>query len=298
MLDLFDKNFLKTLRMLNLITRKHFKRERMGVRRTRHRGMSQEFSDYKEYDPGDDLRFLDWNIYGRLDRMFVKLFYSEESLNIYILVDTSGSMRFGSPSKLDYARRIAAAASYVGLTRQDRVHLVPFSSSLSSSVMHAVRPGQVLTLFRFLEGLKASSAGDLKRSAEEFVLRYKRRGVVFLLSDFMFEKPVEEALKLLEYMRYEVNCIQIIDPAEEDPRMAGLCHLIDSETGSLKEIDIDAPTLALYRDLLQEFFQGLESFCAGNRIGYFRAVTSTPFENVILRLFRDRGGQVRLRGGH
>ncbi|MBI3890286.1 MAG: DUF58 domain-containing protein, partial [Candidatus Wallbacteria bacterium] len=229
MIDLFDKNFLKTLRMLNLITRKYFKRERMGVRRTRNRGSSQEFSDYKEYDPGDDLRFLDWNIYGRLDRMFVKLFYSEEALNVYVLLDTSASMKFGSPSKLDYARRVAAAAAYIGLSRHDRVMAIPFSSGMGDNILRGNRPGQALAFFRFLEKLEPGAIGDLQKTAAEFVLRYKKPGVVFLISDFLFEKGVEEALHLLNFHRYEVNCIQLMDPAEEEPRLSGLCHLIDSE---------------------------------------------------------------------
>lgn len=288
MIDLFDKNFLKTLRMLNLITRKYFKRERMGVRRTRNRGTSQEFSDYKEYDPGDDLRFLDWNIYGRLDRMFVKLFYSEEALNVYLLVDTSASMRFGNPSKLDYARRVAAAAAYIALARHDRVLAIPFASGISDNILHGNRPGQALAFFRFLQKLEPQAAGDLKKTANEFVLRYKRPGVVFVVSDFLFESGVQEALRLLNFHRYEVNCVQLMDVLDEEPRLTGLCHLIDSEDGSLRAVDVDAPTLALYQDVLQEFYRGLESFCAGNQVGYYRAVTSTPFENLILRLFKSR----------
>ena len=288
MIDLCDKNFLKTLRMLDLITRKYFKRERMCVRRTRNRGSSQEFSDYKEYDPGDDLRFLDWNIYGRLDRMFIKLFYSEEALNVYVLVDTSASMKIGSPSKLDYARRIAGAAAYIGISRHDKVNLIPFSAGMSGNVMHGNRPGQAVSFFRFLEKLETGTAGDISKTANEFVLRYKRPGVVFVISDFLFEKGTEEALRLLNFHRYEVNCIQLMDPSEEEPRLAGLCHLIDSETGSLKAVDVDVPTLALYKEVLQEFYRGLEAFCASSQIGYYRAITSMPFESLILRLFRNK----------
>ncbi|MBI4871242.1 MAG: DUF58 domain-containing protein [Candidatus Riflebacteria bacterium] len=288
MLDLFDKNFLKTLRMLDIITRKFFKRERMGVRRTRHRGSSQEFSDYKEYDPGDDLRFLDWNIYGRLDRMFIKLFYSEESLNLYLLVDTSASMGFGSPAKLEYARRIAAAIAYVGLTRHDRVHVLLFADGLLGQPFSGTRGGHVLTLFRFLEKLTASSAGDFEKSAKEFVLRTKRPGPVFVLSDFFFDSDTQTALRLLEYHRFETTCLHLLDPLEESPRYSGLCHLVDSEDGSLRELDLDSPTLSLYRDLLGEFCRELEAGCAGMRVAYHRVPTSTPFENVILGLFRER----------
>jgi uncharacterized protein (DUF58 family) len=296
MLDLFDKNFLKTLRMLNLITRKFFKRERMGVRRTRFRGSSQEFSDYKEYDPGDDLRFLDWSIYGRLDRMFIKLFYSEESLNVYVLLDTSASMGFGSPSKLEYARRLAAAIAYIGLTRHDKVHLVPFAAGLKEPSPQANRAGHVLTLFRFLEKLQPASTANLEKSIQEFTLRYKRPGIAFVISDYLFDSKVETALRLLAYHRFDVNCIHVVDPAEESPKMSGLCHLVDSEDSSLKELDVDTPTLVLYQELLQDFFHGLESLCSSCRASYYRAVTSTPFENVILNLFRERRGAVTASG--
>ena len=130
MAKLLDDDFLRRIEQLEIASRKIFRGRMKGERRSKSRGQSSEFADYRTYVEGDDLRFIDWNIYGRLDRLLLRLFEEEEDLSIYILLDASRSMTIGEPRKLDYAMKLAAALTYVGLANLDRVSIVPFSDRL------------------------------------------------------------------------------------------------------------------------------------------------------------------------
>src|SRR5260370_21887665 len=131
---LLDSLFLAKLEQLELVSRKIFLGVMKGERRSKKKGQSVEFADYRNYVKGDDLRFLDWNLYGRLDRLFIRLFQEEEDLHFYLLIDNSLSMDFGNPSKLHYARQVAAALGFIGLVNMDRVVVEVFSERLTTSM--------------------------------------------------------------------------------------------------------------------------------------------------------------------
>ena len=153
--NILDDGFMAKIERLRLVSRKVIVGRIRGERLTRKRGQSAEFADYRHYAVGDDLRFLDWNLYARLDHLFLKLFLEEEDLHVYILVDTSGSMAYGRLSKLHYARKVAAALAYIGLANYDRV----FVAALGEGRLQQIGPlrgkHQALRLLDFLSGLKA-----------------------------------------------------------------------------------------------------------------------------------------------
>src|ERR687884_649648 len=159
---LLDPQFLARLEQLELVSRKIFLGVMKGERRSKRKGQSVEFADYRNYVVGDDLRFLDWNLYARLDRLFLRLFMEEEDLHFYILLDNSLSMDFGTPSKLRYAKQVAAALGFIGLVNMDRVVIEAFNDRLTQS-MPAVRGRRSLwRLMDFLQKIEPAGPSDLK----------------------------------------------------------------------------------------------------------------------------------------
>src|SRR3954447_24025384 len=190
---LLDPQFLVKLEQLELVSRKIFLGLMKGERRSKRKGQSVEFADYRNYVKGDDLRFLDWNLYARLDRLFLRLFMEEEDLHFYLLIDNSLSMDFGTPSKLLYAKQVAAALAFIGLVNMDRVVIEAFNEKLTQS-LPAVRGRR--SLFRVLDFLhKVEPAGpsNLRESLRTFSLKSSGKGIVVLLSDFMDKGGYEDA---------------------------------------------------------------------------------------------------------
>jgi len=264
----------------------------MGGRITQRTGSSVEFSDYKEYKPGDDIRFIDWNIYGRLDKMLVKLFFNEENLSSYILLDCSSSMNFGNPSKFDYGRRLAAAISYVAASNNDSVRIFCFSDGLKEFSPKADRGAHILPVFRFLESCSSGGKSDFGSAVSAFTKRFKKPGVVFVLSDFMFPhdpenglNDSEKGLKHLSFCKHDVNLIQVLSSEEVNPTYNGLWSFTDSETEDRRNVFIDDSVLTLYREAMEEHFADLAGLSKRNGMNYLRTVTDVPFENMILQLF-------------
>src|SRR5271169_4522112 len=182
---LLDPEFPARLEQLELVSRKIFLPRMKGERRSKKKGQSVEFADYRNYVVGDDLRFLDWNLYARLDRLFLRLFMEEEDLHFYVLIDNSLSMDFGTPSKLLYAKQIAAALGFIGLVNLDRVVVEAFNDRLTQT-MPALRGRRSLwRLLDFLEKIEPAGPSDLTRSLRTFSIKSSGRGIVVLLSDLM-----------------------------------------------------------------------------------------------------------------
>src|ERR1041385_3372421 len=190
---LLEPQFLHKLEQLELVSRKIFLGLMKGERKSKKKGQSVEFADYKNYVKGDDLRFLDWNLYARLDRLFIRLFMEEEDLHFYVLIDNSLSMSFGSPTKLHYAKQVAAALGFIGLVNMDRVVVEAFNNRLTQS-MPAVRGRRSLwRLMDSLHQIEPAGPSDLKRALRSFSLKCSGKGIVVLLSDFMDKAGYEEA---------------------------------------------------------------------------------------------------------
>ncbi len=287
---LLDADFLKRLEQLTLVSRRIFRGRLKGERRSARRGFSSEFADYRNYVEGDDLRFIDWNIYGRLDRLFLKLFLEEEDLHVHVLVDVSRSMDFGAPGKLGYARQVAAAVAYVALCNLDRVQVHAFGESLarSSGALRGQRSAR--RLFEFLESLAPAGRTSLAAACRALVqTRSFGRGVAVVISDFLDPDGYEEGLRLLIGHKLDVHAVQLLAPEELDPPLVGDLRLVDAEDGSVQEITVSQPLLAQYRATVEAFREGLREFCVRRGAGYAFGSTATPFDQLVLTYLRESG---------
>jgi uncharacterized protein (DUF58 family) len=298
---LFDSGFLAKLEQLYLLSKKLFRGEHRAERKSRRIGSSLEFADYRNYTFGDDYRNVDWNIYGRLDRLFVKLFEEERDLHIYLLIDASASMHWSGPAasgaaitlthphpKLAQAARIAASLAYIGLANLDRVNLFWFNRTLEADMGLARGKSQFHNVLEFLRRVpRTAGETSLLTACSAFALRIRRRGLVFLVSDLFDPAGYEEALALLRYNQFDLHVIQVLDPAELRPDAAGDLRLIDSESAATFEVTADESLLRRYHQSIDAYLGGLEKFCVTRGIGYARASTAVPFEDLVLRVLRD-----------
>jgi uncharacterized protein (DUF58 family) len=283
----FDEAFLRKLEYLSIVARRVFGGGLRADRRSRKGGAGIEFADHRAYSAGDDLRYVDWNVYARMERLLLRLFEEEEDLHVYLLVDTSASM--ANDGKLDQALQIAAALAYVGLSNLDRVAVVPLSSDAPAGLRPTRGRGAILPILRFLDGMEARGTTSLRASIEAFVRRAPRPGVAILLSDFYDLDGYADALDRLRYRKHEPTAIQIWSGAEADPDLLGDVELVDLETGLGRDLTIDEDMLAEYKRAHRALTEGVEKYCAGHSIGYVRADVATPFESTVLHLFRRAG---------
>src|SRR5207245_2857471 len=219
---LLDPQFLHRLEPREMGSRKIFQGRMKGERRSKKKGQSVEFADFRNYVIGDDLRFLDWNLYARLDKLFIRLFFEEEDLHFYILLDNSLSMDFGSPTKLQYARQIAAALGFIGLVNLDRVVIEAFNDRLTQAMPAARGRRSLWRMMDFLQKIEPAGPSDLARSLRSFSLKFSGKGIVVLLSDFMDKGGYEEALRYLVARQLDIYVIQILSKEEIDPEIVGV----------------------------------------------------------------------------
>src|SRR5438477_1560787 len=259
---LLDADFLARLEQLELVSRKIFLGRLKGERRSKRKGQSVEFADYRNYVVGDDLRFLDWNLFARLDRLFIRLFMEEEDLHFYILLDNSLSMDFGTPSKLHYARQLAAALGFIGLVNMDRVVIEAFNDRLTQS-MPAVRGRRSLwRMMDFLQKIEPAGPSDLRKALRTFSLKSSGKGIVVLLSDLMDKGGYEEALRYLVARQMDIYVIQILSQEEIEPEIVGDLRLVDIEDEDIAEITVSAPLLKRYKKNLAAYQAGIHDFCS------------------------------------
>lgn len=292
--QLFDSAFLSRLEQLHLLAKGLFRGERRAERRSRQTGASLEFADYREYAPGDELRSIDWPAYGRLERLFVKLYEQEQDLPVSFLVDVSASMRWRATdaaegwSKLEQARRLAAALAYIALANLDAVNLGYFSSDLQEDLGLTRGKGQFHRVLEFLREVPvAEGATNLSASLRSLTQRAKRRGLVFVLSDFFDPAGYEEGLSMLRHAQFQVQTIQILDPAELSPQDTGDLRLRETESGALMDVTANESLLARYRKEVETFNHGLEQFCRQRGIAHAQVFNTTPFQDVVLKTLRD-----------
>lgn len=291
---LFDSAFLAKLEQLHLLAKKLFRGEHRAERRSRQTGSSLEFADYREYTPGDELRSIDWPAYGRLERLFVKLYEQEQDLPVHFLMDVSASMRWTPSSseirhsKFASASRITAALAYIALANLDRVNIHCFASGILSELGIARGKAQFHSVLDFLRKTPDPDGPTrLLECVRAFTQRVKRRGLVFVLSDFFDPAGYEEALSLLRHSQFEVHTIQILDPAELAPAHVGDLSLLEIETDKSLDLTVSENLLRRYREEIAAFNSNLESFCLQRAIAHARVTTDVPFEDIVLRILRD-----------
>ncbi|HET9491229.1 MAG TPA: DUF58 domain-containing protein [Methylomirabilota bacterium] len=282
----FSSEFLAQLERLTLASRRTFRGRVKGERRSPRKGQSVEFSDYRPYGMGDDLRYVDWNIYGRLNRLHVKLFVDEEDLCVHLLVDGSSSMAFGEPTKLRYAARVASALGFVGLVSLERVGVGVLREKVTEGWAPTRGRNQFVTLVDFLARLEADGATNLNRGLSDYARRAHEPGLAIVISDLLDPGGFESGVRALLERRFEVHVIHVLAAEELQPTLAGDLRLHDSETDSMLEITVDGEALRRYRQRLGEFLQRVEDFCRSQEIGYRRVSTETPVEEFVLSHLR------------
>jgi uncharacterized protein (DUF58 family) len=286
---LFGDGFLETLEYLHIVARKILSGQMKAERRSRQKGVSVEFADHRPYAPGDDFRFIDWGVYFRTDQLFLKLFEEDEDLQIYFLIDCSGSMDFGVPYKFHYARRLAAAVAYLGLARLDRVSIVPFSSSLAHSASETLQlrgKGKVFRMLNFLEGLTAQGETKLLDSLRTFSGSKRKRGLVVLISDLYDGQGVTSAINMLRIQKFEPYVIHVVSPQEVDPAQVGDLRLLDCESSRFRDVTITESLLRRYHEVYGAFCGNIEQFCRSREVGYVRCRTDVPFKETVVHMLR------------
>jgi uncharacterized protein (DUF58 family) len=290
---LLTPEFLSKLDRLELASKRIVQGRLQGERRSRRKGSSVEFADYRNYSVGDDLRRIDWNIYSRLEKLFLKLFLEEEDLRVHTLIDTSLSMNFGTPTKLLFAKKIAAALSYIGMVHHDRVTVEAFAASLEQGGPGPLRSkSQIHQLLHYLESIQPSGASDLTNATKAFATRNIGPGVVVVVSDFLDKNGYETALRYLVARNFDVYVIHVLSQEEINPPQTGDLRLVDAEDGDFAEITITAPLLERYKRTLDAFKDGLRDWCSKRGIHYTFTTSDAPFERLVLEYMR-RNGLVR-----
>ena len=288
---LFDSEFLKKIEYLSLVSKKIFRGSLMAQRRTMQMGGGIEFADHREYTPGDDFRYLDWNLYARHDELLLKRFQEEEDLHVYILLDSSRSMELGDPqSKFDLARRLAASLAYIALADLDRVAIVAFSDGIIQELPLTRGKARILSLMQFLEQLQPNgNATNLNDMVKSFVLRSQRRGLAIVVSDLFDPNGYRNGLDMLRHHKYEPHILQIHDPAEADPGLLGDVELLDVESEDTRKLTITEKNLQRYREVFQEFLGSVSSYGSKYGIGCTLTTTDIPFEQTVLDMMRRAG---------
>ncbi len=286
---LLTPELLAQLERLELVSRKIFRGRLKGERRSTRKGHSVEFADFRSYVPGDDLRFIDWNTYARLDRLFLKIFFEEEDLHFYTLLDASESMGFGTPTKLRYARQLAAALGFVGLVRGDRVRFETLGqpSQLRAPVFRGRQ--SVWRMQNHLNTIETDPPTTLAEGVKNFCIRNSGKGIVVLISDLMDKQGYDAALKYLLSRDMDIYVIQILSAEELDPDIKGDLRLVDCEDNDVAEITGSAPFIKRYQKTLAAFVEGAREFCSRRGIHYILANNQLPVEELVSGYLRRRG---------
>lgn len=287
--QLLSPELLAQLEKLELVSRKIFRGRMKGERRSKRKGQSVEFADFRSYVPGDDLRRIDWNTYARLDKLFLKLFLEEEDLHFYALVDASMSMDFGEPTKLQYARQLAGALGFIGLVRADRVRIETLGQPLR-------QPGPVLRgrhnlwrMMEYLEDIQPGETTSLAEGVKNFCLRNPGKGIVVLITDLMDKAGYQDALRYLMAQQMDAYVIQVLSQEEIEPDLKGDLRLIDCEDADVAEITVSAPLLKRYKESLAALVDGARDFCNRRGMNYLLARSELPIEQLVRSYLRQRG---------
>lgn len=290
--DLLDSRLMAHLDRLDVVSKKIFSGKIHGERRSRRRGQSVEFADFRNYSHGDDLRFVDWNIYARLDRLFLKMFLEEEDLSMVIAVDASASMDFGSPNKMHYARRLAMALGYIGLVNNNRVSLFSFSDDRIERLTGLRGRRRTREMGQWLLNLQPGGTADFAAACRAIALGGQGRGVLLLLSDFLFPDGFEKGLRSIAGRGFDVYALQLLAPDEIDPARHGVLgdlRLVDSESAAEVEVTASSAVVGQYRERLDAHIASLREYCVRRSISHQVVETSLQLETLLVDYLRRRG---------
>ncbi|MEM1446410.1 MAG: DUF58 domain-containing protein [Planctomycetota bacterium] len=297
--DLLTPEFMHRLDRLDVASRKLLRGSMQGERRSKQKGQSVEFADYRPYVVGDDLRRIDWNLYARLDKLFLRLFLEEQDLSVTVVFDTTRSMDWpenstNQPSKLLYAKQLAAALGYVALNQHNRLSVFAFADRLVGQ-LDGLRGKRALPrLLQFLEDSPVSeSPGDLAGSLRQLRLTQRRPGVVIVISDYLDKgADIAESLRFLAGPRFDALAVQVLAPEELDPakgNIAGDLRLTDVEDGDVAEVSATSVLVGKYRQTVEAYIESVRQACLRRGVGFASVATELPVERLVLDTFRKRG---------
>lgn len=266
-----------------------------GDRRSVKRGTSIEFADYRNYSPGDDLRRMDWNVYARTDRPYIKLMEDEEDLAVHILLDTSGSMDWPKDgdapedmNKLLYGRRLAAGLAYISLGSNDRLSITAMNRA-SENYGPVRGRGHTVSMLRYAHSLKADGITNLNTAMKDYTARSRRPGLCFVISDMFSPDGYIDGLNTLVGRGYEVVILHLLSPDEVTPPLTGDLRLIDAESGAVQEVSLDATMREMYVNRVEAWRNDIRAECSRRGVHYLFIQTDTPWEKVILYELRKFG---------
>jgi uncharacterized protein (DUF58 family) len=284
--DLLDARFMARLDQLDVASRKILRGRLRGERQSKQRGTGVEFADHRQYALGDDVRFVDWNIFGRLDQLFLKLFVEEQDLSLHILVDASASTTMGDPPKSRQARRLAAALAYLGLVNNNRVHLCMFADGVTGRLPN-LRGRQCLAqMAEFLLTSPADGPSDFDKAARQWTANRAGAGVTVVLSDFFFKQGYESGLRRLISDNYDLCVIQLLSPQERQPDIAGDLRLVDIEDADVAEVTVGRTLLKHYERVLAAYCTMLKEFCIRHGATYVLTDSAQPVDRLVLEQLR------------
>ena len=288
---LFDQSFLARLDQLHLIAKRLAGGTSTGLRKSRRIGDGLEFADHRAYASGDDLRFIDWPYYARMEKLLLRMFHEHSEADVTIMLDTSASMATGSDcEKFNYARRVAAALAYVAMGSLERVILQPFGEQLGREMRTARNRSQVIGVLDFLSELNASGKTNLENCARQFAHRRRQPQTVLILSDLLdCSQQLPKALARLRIAGHEVTVLHLYAPQDASPAASGPVQLKDAEDGREMPLNITNEVLQSYHRSWEEFCSRCRAACIAREAIYISAVTTLPFEQLILQTLRKAG---------
>ncbi len=275
--QIFTSEFYQKLHTLRMNIALTIASGQAGGRKSNSKGNSVEFSDFREYMLGDDIRRIDWNAYGRFDRLFVKLFMEEKEGVFQIFMDCSESMKYGENSKEVCAKRIAGALSYIVLENGDRLYINTLKDN------HVLTAGSYsgmqafIRCIKFIEDAPMGGSNDLLKSVRE--KEFKNRGLSFLITDG-YTDDLDDTIKYLKYKKQDVVLIHVLSDEELDPRYEGTLNLLDSEDSRDMRVSFSAAAIKTYKESLNKFLTETENLCKKYAVTYIRVKSSDTCDSL------------------
>ena len=286
-LDL-DSQFFRKLERFEILPHGMHRGGQIGHRRSPSRGTGLEFADHKEYSPGDDIRYIDWNVYAHLEELYVKIFELEEALPVYVLLDTSASMSLGAPSKLQLGAKMAAALAYVALSNQDHVRLLLFANGLVSASKVLSGKTHIYDLLAMLDA-PPEGATDLNTALESFSKDTRLPGMAFILSDFLDPEGLVRGVRLLAGRKFKIYALHIVAPEETAPVLAGDVELHDVETQRNLRVPLRRDTAERFREFFEAHCDDVRGHLSHYGARYMRVSAAQPLDEVLFTRFPKEG---------
>lgn len=288
---LFDQSFFTKLNQLAIAMNTHMTHGMGGGRKSNAKGTSVEFSDYREYIPGDDIRRIDWGAYGRLDKLYVKRFMEEKEGIFQIFIDTSNSMSFGEPKKSRTALQLAGALAYLVLNNLDRVYVSEMQESTLTQGKGRAGKQAFRQIMQELEAVEFDGRTNLNKAIMS--RQYQGSGVSIVISDFLDEKGIEEAVKYLRYKKQQVILIQVLARQEVDIEGDGVVNLLDMETGEEVRLSLNRTTIEQYNQALQNMTERMSALARKYEMTFIRMIADEPLEKFLFDHVCNQGIIVR-----